>query len=275
MALPSREAADTPLEAGEAVHSDASTLAAPSAAPSLTEQETPATSQAPSEVDLLPTPPATSAAQDEPKITAPQIQAPPATPQTHGRKNTRTAVPIIPAVPNIPSRLKTGSSEAPSTTVLALAASSEQADSSITADEKAVEAEVVASPPAKAAPAIPKSWADLVRSKNASAAAAAASAAANGVVAANGTGASRTSSVAEALKQYNVDHDEKIAFLEPRGLVNTGNMCYMNSVRFGSFVHIHVIIADKSPDSSNTCILYPLLQLLGPGQQAGCSFFQK
>lgn len=31
----------------------------------------------------------------------------------------------------------------------------------------------------------------------------------------------------------NVDqYSEKIAFLEPRGLVNTGNMCYMNSVRF-------------------------------------------
>jgi ubiquitin carboxyl-terminal hydrolase 10 len=26
------------------------------------------------------------------------------------------------------------------------------------------------------------------------------------------------------------DHPTKIAFLQPRGLVNTGNMCYMNSV---------------------------------------------
>ncbi|KAH6713448.1 hypothetical protein BKA61DRAFT_520793 [Leptodontidium sp. MPI-SDFR-AT-0119] len=42
---------------------------------------------------------------------------------------------------------------------------------------------------------------------------------------------SNSESLAEALRSFNaVTNDSKIAFLKPRGLVNTGNMCYMNSV---------------------------------------------
>ncbi|KAI8633759.1 cysteine proteinase [Xylariaceae sp. FL1651] len=41
---------------------------------------------------------------------------------------------------------------------------------------------------------------------------------------------SNASSLAEALRAYQVSSGHKIAFLEPRGLINTGNMCYMNSV---------------------------------------------
>ena len=38
-------------------------------------------------------------------------------------------------------------------------------------------------------------------------------------------------SLAESLKSFSATSNElKVAFLEPRGLVNTGNMCYMNSV---------------------------------------------
>ncbi|KAL1842164.1 hypothetical protein VTJ49DRAFT_5937 [Mycothermus thermophilus] len=37
-------------------------------------------------------------------------------------------------------------------------------------------------------------------------------------------------SLAQALQAYRAAAPEKLAFLEPRGLVNTGNMCYMNSV---------------------------------------------
>ena len=37
--------------------------------------------------------------------------------------------------------------------------------------------------------------------------------------------------LAETLSKFNAESkDTKVAFLEPRGLVNTGNMCYMNSV---------------------------------------------
>ncbi|CZT11632.1 related to ubiquitin carboxyl-terminal hydrolase 10 [Rhynchosporium agropyri] len=42
---------------------------------------------------------------------------------------------------------------------------------------------------------------------------------------------SNAESLAEALRSFNaVNNDSKVAFLKPRGLVNTGNMCYMNSV---------------------------------------------
>ncbi|PVH71479.1 cysteine proteinase [Cadophora sp. DSE1049] len=42
---------------------------------------------------------------------------------------------------------------------------------------------------------------------------------------------SNAESLAEALRSFNaVTNDSKVAFLKPRGLVNTGNMCYMNSV---------------------------------------------
>jgi ubiquitin carboxyl-terminal hydrolase 10 len=42
---------------------------------------------------------------------------------------------------------------------------------------------------------------------------------------------STSESLAEALKSFSaVSTETKVSFLEPRGLVNTGNMCYMNSV---------------------------------------------
>lgn len=37
-------------------------------------------------------------------------------------------------------------------------------------------------------------------------------------------------SVGAAIQDYRVGGSDKISFLEPRGLINTGNMCYMNSV---------------------------------------------
>ncbi|XP_044717095.1 ubiquitin carboxyl-terminal hydrolase domain-containing protein [Hirsutella rhossiliensis] len=66
----------------------------------------------------------------------------------------------------------------------------------------------------------------------------------NGSAALNGSGTSNTTaaapssafsktnanSLAEAIREYQVGSVDKISFLEPRGLINTGNMCYMNSV---------------------------------------------
>lgn len=39
-----------------------------------------------------------------------------------------------------------------------------------------------------------------------------------------------SSSLSEAIRGYSVGRSDKVAFIEPRGLINTGNMCYMNSV---------------------------------------------
>ena len=82
----------------------------------------------------------------------------------------------------------------------------------------------IVSPPC----APPKSWADLVRSKTQPRAGSVQEGPVSRAI-------SKSESLVDVLNSLgaNVDHySEKIAFLETRGLVNTGNMCYMNSVRF-------------------------------------------
>ena len=93
--------------------------------------------------------------------------------------------------------------------------------------------DIATPPPQKTAP---KSWADLVRAtvepKNPKSSE---EVDGNGVTQVNGITTSKTDSLFHALSSYQVDDlkaDTRITFLEPRGLVNTGNMCYMNSVRY-------------------------------------------
>lgn len=147
-------------------------------------------------------------------------------------------MPIIPATPIIPTGAASHTRNAPSgsqsstehaaTVPLAEADLSENNMITPTASAPAQSPEstpAVASPPPKAAP---KSWADLVRSK-APPSSAAAPSSTNGALT-NGVNASRATSLSDALRDFDVDSERKICFLEPRGLVNTGNMCYMNSV---------------------------------------------
>ena len=75
----------------------------------------------------------------------------------------------------------------------------------------------------------PKSWADLVRTKGPQPTAVQ-QANGNGVGAKDAFGASKSAPLAEAIRGFSVNSNAKVSFLEPRGLVNTGNMCYMNSV---------------------------------------------
>jgi ubiquitin carboxyl-terminal hydrolase 10 len=81
----------------------------------------------------------------------------------------------------------------------------------------------------QAAPAsAPKSWADLVKHmppRNSAAPTNAEKAKPIPTVS-----KPNPTSSAEIIKAFNVNTDAHYAFLEPRGLVNTGNMCYMNSV---------------------------------------------
>ena len=202
----------------EEVSSETSTIAAPS------EPETPATSQAPSESDFSQvSTPATPA-----QATLPSPKATPTQTSQHVRRDTRTAI----AVPNIPgiqrskpsppaaSKPEVQTSQAEATTP------SEEAKAVTTVDETTgEEATAPVSLPPKPAP---KSWAELVK-RNAPAATAPISQP-NGIII-NGAGLSKSASLADALKQYSTQIDAKLSFLEPRGLVNTGNVCYMNSVR--------------------------------------------
>lgn len=73
----------------------------------------------------------------------------------------------------------------------------------------------------------------------------------------NGFASIKAGSLADALTSYSVKdcgETTKVAFLEPRGLVNTGNMCYMNSVSLCLSIEIYVI--------SLIIYLFQILQIL-------------
>ena len=97
-------------------------------------------------------------------------------------------------------------------------------------EDPAKSVETVTLTPVKAAP---KSWADLVRTMGQNTTARTAQAPSDSAAQTNGFTPTKAGSLADALSSYSVkenNENAKIAFLEPRGLVNTGNMCYMNSV---------------------------------------------
>jgi ubiquitin carboxyl-terminal hydrolase 10 len=78
-------------------------------------------------------------------------------------------------------------------------------------------------------PAPPKSWADLVRSKAPSTQ----NSSNTSAQVLNGLGPAKSESLSNVLNSLSPNFgksDSKIAFLKPRGLVNTGMLCYMNSV---------------------------------------------
>jgi ubiquitin carboxyl-terminal hydrolase 10 len=197
--------------------SETSTVAATSA------RETPATSQAPSEADFTQVSTPTSSAQ----AIAPSSKTPNASTPQHARKDTRTAV----AVPNIgglqkkatPASVEQPAQQASPTSAEAAPA---QADATI-AVEAAAEVPSAEAPKSPPKPSAPKSWADLVRSKEAKVASTSQVNGTNAPQAAQSLPAS--ASLADALKQHAVNNFN-LSFLEPRGLVNPGNMCYMNSV---------------------------------------------
>ena len=90
----------------------------------------------------------------------------------------------------------------------------------------------VASPPVSKA--APKSWADLVRSNAPKSGPTTNGIAAVGLSSANVQVQTKASPLVDVLRTYTVDKtdgdDGRLSFLQPRGLVNTGNMCYMNAV---------------------------------------------
>ena len=201
--------------AGEPEESQASTTAVPSDA----EVDTPSTSHPPSEID------AASVHQLAAQTTVPA--------QKHARNATKPAVPLIPIKP------------AKAVSAASVTQKSATSPSAEKPQSKAIN-EVAASAPEAAnveeaskptAPAAPKSWAELLKGKNAAAAPQAQSQAqppvtSNGVANTNGPAPPKSNSLADVLASYSVEAEKKVAFIEPRGLVNTGNLCYMNSVRF-------------------------------------------
>ncbi|TVY46888.1 putative ubiquitin carboxyl-terminal hydrolase [Lachnellula occidentalis] len=144
------------------------------------------------------------------------------------KKPTVSAVPIISALPKSASRetSKQATDKAPEEvksehpSVEITQDDTQAEDNQDSTDETAVEA--------PQAWKTPKLWAGLF---NANASATAPPTSGLGAEPVSGNSKSNAESLAEALRSFNaVSNDAKVSFLEPRGLVNTGNMCYMNSV---------------------------------------------
>lgn len=134
-------------------------------------------------------------------------------------------------------------------TATAVPASSHQSDNSSQAPAEAAQAGPEPEPtPAQPTKTTPKLWSKLFQSPTSAsklsndtktsesappatgAQSSSATSLANNLSGPGSFAKSNASSLAEALRDYQVSNGQKIAFLEPRGLVNTGNMCYMNSV---------------------------------------------
>lgn len=158
---------------------------------------------------------------------------------TRQASTTRPGVPVIPVVPlmpqspSAPKQSRSSAHPTPGTPDSTEATASTALENGQAATDEGSRPAASSETASNAAPSpapqrvAPKSWADLVRSKAAANKAAAPSPQAGAPT------LSRGESLAEALNSFgaNVEqYSEKIAFLEPRGLVNTGNMCYMNSV---------------------------------------------
>lgn len=150
-------------------------------------------------------------------------------PQSHS-KGSKPTVPVVPVLPVVPSPvahrqpLKDDASRVPGTPKSATAS---EISVNETEKEDATEETAKAPSPPRAPP---KSWADLVRAKGASRVSGPAGAHS---VESNGLVMRKSESLADVLTSLGEDvsqYSDKIAFLEPKGLINTGNMCYMNSV---------------------------------------------
>lgn len=212
--------------------------------PPLPRSETPSTQELPSEyaTSTSPTTPVSVQPSHSSTIGTP-------TPTKPTKPSSRAAMPAVPILPVLPKTSPkdvrsaagvekatvdqaTADQSVDTTKVDASAASTADTNGTSTEEDKTV---------ASAVKAAPKSWSGLFAgSAKKSVAGSGSPAGANGsslgdVPGGEGSGVSgfaksNANSLAEALRAYRVGSSEKISFLEPRGLVNTGNMCYMNSV---------------------------------------------
>ena len=144
------------------------------------------------------------------------------------QKVSRVAIPIVPIIPAMPtSPVAARKAHRDSVTSAQSKAESDVAAPVVPEQDDKPESTVDSAP---APPPAPKSWADLVRKQSLANGTSAGTATSLPVV--NGLAPPRNENLGDVLGEINIaEAPSKVAFLRPRGLVNTGNMCYMNSVR--------------------------------------------
>ncbi|OAT01672.1 ubiquitin thiolesterase [Blastomyces dermatitidis ER-3] len=203
-------------------------------APSELEGEAPASPQPSSETSpVQPNTPSSTA----PVQTSAQSQHTPA--QTSGARQAAPIVPIVPIIPSSPNTAKQPSTSTAKTTPetlkrdgqVPLSSTPDGARTTDNALSPTESATVTQEAPKPTTPvrAPPKSWADLVRT----AAPTATSGASPTTTGIGGLGVSKGESLFDVINNLGSNSERdggKIAFIEPRGLLNTGNMCYMNSI---------------------------------------------
>ncbi|SPN97714.1 related to ubiquitin carboxyl-terminal hydrolase 10 [Cephalotrichum gorgonifer] len=153
------------------------------------------------------------------------------------------AVPVLPAVPKADSKYAKDPAGEGGEELKPDTAESNKTKVNGTPQTDHAEASPVAPAPAAQAPQKPKSWASLLSTPASRRAAATASSGASSTASAGPAAASADAqngstdlfpkaadSLAEALRAYRVGATNTITHIEPRGLINGGNMCYMNSV---------------------------------------------
>lgn len=220
------QAKDVQSEQGDRTLSETTTIGTPS----IPRPETPSTTQPPSEHAPSTTPTTPSSVQQAHAAPAPK------TPGSAKAPHRPVALPILPALPKVLSKPSPAASETrqdpPKDKPIEIkVASSDTVAAQSDSEEAAKKVEAEEAKPAEASGA-PKSWANLFKgSAQAAAAADAGQPGSSTTVATGGFAKVNNESLTDALFSFSASvQDAKIAFLEPRGLVNTGNMCYMNSV---------------------------------------------
>ncbi|KAK2745621.1 hypothetical protein FQN55_006111 [Onygenales sp. PD_40] len=202
--------------------------------PAESEPQAPATPHQPSEsVSTQPTTPSSVI----PSQTSARTQQTPTQPGS-----TRHAAPVVPVVPVYPASPSTAKQPPTSATKQRTPVTPKPDEATPTTSENKSQVEVTSTQPTDSLPTTegsptaapppkpqPKSWADLVRTK-APASGGDAAPTSTGI---SGLGVSKGESLFDVINNLGYDAEQsghKIAFVEPRGLVNTGNMCYMNSI---------------------------------------------